>query len=206
MANVSNPSTNRSVTMTGAPARGIMIMAAAAVALMVVLSLGVSRAGAVDYPPPTDPPPTEVTVVPGGGGDDDIIEAGEPVEFISTGWEPGTVATMTIVINGETITLTTIVNENGEAIFDWTVPAGTNTGDYGFAIEGIDEVTGEPRVAAGDIHIEAEGAFVPGDGGGGALPYTGSNSSNLIRIGIVLVAAGGISVFAVRRRNAHVDA
>ena len=209
MANVQNHQMNRSVVSTGSPSRVLGLMALAAAALLLVLSMGMSRAGAATvetYPPDTDPPNTQVTVVP-NGGDDPIIEAGEPVSFESDGWEPGTVVTLIIVIDGVEITLTAIADENGNAVFDWTVPAGTNTGDYEFDIEGIDEVTGEPRVASGEIHIEEKGAFVPGDGGdSGPLPYTGSNSGNLLRIGLVLIVAGGISVVAVRRRSAHVDA
>jgi LPXTG-motif cell wall-anchored protein len=39
--------------------------------------------------------------------------------------------------------------------------------------------------------------------GSGTLPVTGSDSTeNLVRVGIVLLAAGGLLVFAVRRRTA----
>ena len=68
-------------------------------------------------------------------------------------------------------------------------------GEFEIEIEGIDEETGEVRVSTAAIVIVE-------DNGGGALPYTGSDSSStLVRIGFVLVLAGGISVVAVRRRN-----
>jgi LPXTG-motif cell wall-anchored protein len=39
--------------------------------------------------------------------------------------------------------------------------------------------------------------------GSGTLPVTGSDSTeNLVRIGVVLLAAGGLLVFAVRQRTA----
>lgn len=208
--NHQNPSTG----ILGSPTRLLGLMATAGAALLLVLSMTMMKAGAAPattYPPVTEPPTTIVDVVP-GGGDDNIIESGEDVQFVVDGFEPGTVVTLTIFVdtNGdgiiEEIVLTGIADENGEVEFDWNVPAGTGTGDYSFEVEGIDDVTGSPRTSSGSIHIEALGAFVPGDGTGGPLPYTGSNSTNLLRIGLVLIVAGGISVVAVRRRSAHADA
>lgn len=208
--NHQHPSTG----ILGSPTRLVGLMATAGAALLLVLSMTMMKAGAqtvTTYPPVTEPPTTIVDVIP-GGGDDGIIEASEPVQFVVDGFEPGTVVTLTITVdtNGdgilEEIVLTGVADENGEVTFDWNVPAGTSTGDYAFEVEGIDDVTGLPRTESGSIHIEAVGAFVPGDGTSGPLPYTGSNSTNLLRIGLVLIVAGGISVVAVRRRNAHTNA
>ena len=208
--NHQHPSTG----ILGSPTRVVGVMATAGAALLLVLSMTMMKAGAqtvTTYPPVTEPPTTIVDVVP-GGGDDGIIEAGEPVQFVVDGFEPGTVVTLTIFVdtNGDgtldEVVLTGVADENGEVTFDWNVPAGTSTGDYTFDVEGIDDVTGLPRTESGSIHIEAVGAFVPGDGTSGPLPYTGSNSTNLLRIGLVLIVAGGISVVAVRRRNAHTNA
>ena len=208
--NHQHPSTG----ILGSPTRVVGVMATAGAALLLVLSMTMMKAGAqtvTTYPPVTEPPTTIVEVVP-GGGDDGIIEASEPVQFVVDGFEPGTVVTLTIFVdtNGDgtldEVVLTGVADENGEVTFDWNVPAGTSTGDYTFDVEGIDDVTGLPRTESGSIHIEAVGAFVPGDGTSGPLPYTGSNSTNLLRIGLVLIVAGGISVVAVRRRNAHTNA
>ena len=216
MGKTQNHSGTHSTVMFGATTR-VMGLVATAAALVVMLSMGMTKAGAteVTYPPCTSGAcvSTTIIVIP-GGGDDDIIESGEPVEFIFEGFEPGTEVTFTISVDtdgdgivDETFILTAIADEDGTATFEWDSPAGTSSGDYEFTAEGIDDETGEPRVAEGTITIEAKGAFVPGDGGdGGPLPYTGSNSTNLVRIGLVLIVAGGISVVAVRRRNAHAGA
>ena len=210
MANPSFHAPNTRASMLGVPTRIGGMMLAAAAALLLVLSMGMARAGAA--PTSTYPPQTTIVDIIPGGGDDDIIEVGEPVTFIADGFEPGTTVTLTIYVDitgdgvADPVVLTAVADENGEATFEWQVPAGAETGDYNVEFEGIDDVTGAPRTAEGSIHIEAVGAFVPGDGSGGPLPYTGSNSTTLIRIAVVLLLAGGVSVVAVRRRNASTNA
>jgi LPXTG-motif cell wall-anchored protein len=183
--------------------RSAVIATISAVTLLLVLSVGMNRAGAQTsstYPPETNPPPSTVVITP--PGDDDRVVVGESLELYSDRWEPGTPVDFYVLIDGERVFLgTAIADENGVAIFDWTVPAGVCCGDFEIEIEGIDEETGEPRTAVGDVFIYEFGAGVPGEGG--ELPYTGSNSNTLVRIGLVLVLAGGVSVVAVRRRSAR---
>lgn len=169
-----------------------------AVAILLVLTLGMQRAGAqVDdpnYPPPTDPPSTTIVVVPEEGKEP---TPGGTVELVADGFQPGTEVDFYVIIDGTPVLIgTAIADENGNATFDWTIPAGVCCGEFEIEVEGIDEETGEPRKATTSLVI------VENDNGGN-LPYTGSNSSTLIRIGFVLVLAGGVSVVAVRRRNAR---
>jgi LPXTG-motif cell wall-anchored protein len=174
-----------------------------AVAILLMLVAGIQRAGATTvttYPPVTDPPASTVVVIP--DGDDDRVEVGESVELIADGWEPGTEVFFYVLVDGEKVLIgSAIADENGDAIFDWTIPAGVCCGDFDIEIEGIDEETGEPRTAVAAVFVYEFGAGVPGDGG--ELPYTGSNSTSIVRIGLVLLVAGGVSVFAVRRRSAR---
>lgn len=184
--------------------RPIAVAMVSAVAILLMLATGIHRAGAVqvdpNYPPVTDPPASTVVVVP--EGDDDRVEVGESVELFADGWEPGTEVEFYVIIDGEPVLIgTAIADENGEAFFDWTIPAGVCCGDFDIEIEGIDEETGEPRTADASVFIYEFGAGVPGEGGD--LPYTGSNSNSLVRIGLVLLLAGGVSVLAVRRRSAR---
>ena len=183
--------------------RSAVVATISAVTLLLVLSVGMNRAGAQTsstYPPETNPPPSTVVITP--PGDDDRTEVGETIELFADGWEPGTEVDFYVIVDGERVFIgTAIADENGVAIFDWTIPAGVCCGDFDIEIEGIDEETGEVRVADGDVFIYEFGAGVPGEGG--ELPYTGSNSNTLVRIGLVLVLAGGVSVVAVRRRNAR---
>lgn len=194
--------TTQPARSTGAlrPAAVAMV---SAVAILLMLMAGMQRAGATTvttYPPDTDPPASTVVVVP--DGDDDRVEVGESVELFSDGWEPGTEVSFYVLIDGEQVLIgTAIADENGDAVFDWTIPAGVCCGDFDIEIEGIDEETGEPRTAVAEVFIYEFGAGVPGDGG--ELPYTGSNSTSIVRIGLVLLVAGGVSVFAVRRRSAR---
>jgi LPXTG-motif cell wall-anchored protein len=172
-------------------------------AILLMLVAGIQRAGATSvtsYPPDTDPPASTIVVIP--EDDDDRPEVGESVELVADGWEPGTEVFFYVVVNGEQVLIgSAIADENGEAVFDWTIPAGVCCGDFEIEIEGIDEETGEPRTATAEITIYEFGGGVPGDGGD--LPYTGSNSTSIVRIGLVLLVAGGVSVFAVRRRSAR---
>ena len=64
--------------------------------------------------------------------------------------------------------------------------------------------------AGGDDHCEYNGTCptvtvtVPPPGDGGELPVTGGSDTNLslVRLAVVLVAAGGILVVAARKRTA----
>ena len=184
-------------------ARTLRMILAAAVTVVFVLSASTLHAGAqtaTPYPPVTNPP-TTLIIDPTGGGDDNIIEAGEPVTFEVGGFLPG--SEVCFYIEGELIGCD-IADENGFAEFEWTVPAGTGSGEYDLSVEGLDP-DGDPITVSGTFQIEANGAFVPGDGSG-PLPYTGSDTTTLVRIAVVLLLAGGVSVVAMRRRGARVDA
>ncbi len=189
------------------------LFAAFALALLLVLSMGMGKAGA--QTPTTYPPDTATTVVQvtPGGPDDNIIEPTEPVHFHFTGYTPGTTVHLVVNVdtNGDGIpepyAFDVIADADGNVDFDWTVPAGTPSGDYSFTAEGIDVTSGETRIATGTFRVEDSCAFLAGTNcTTGNLPYTGSDSSTLLRVGAVLLVAGGISVVAVRRRNAHSNA
>jgi LPXTG-motif cell wall-anchored protein len=175
-------------------------MAAAAVVLLLVLSMGVTKAGAVGtvtYPPCTT---------------NECTSNGDTFVLVLHAYVPGSVVTLHVYVdtNGdgivEDITLTGVADANGDVIFEWDIPAGF-AGDVNYTSEGIDEATGEVRTESGSVFVE-DTTLNPdnGGGGGGPLPYTGSDSTNLVRIGLVLIVAGGISVVAVRRRNAGTNA
>lgn len=175
--------------------RSTLMAIVSVMAFLLALTMGINHAGAVgeendgeNYPPSTS---TTVEVIPDGGGDP---TPGSVVEIIADGFQPGTEVEFFVEIDGQQVLIgTAIADENGVAVLDWTIPAGFETGEYVIEIEGIDEETGLPRTTTAAITIVA----------GGDLPYTGSNSTNLVRIGFVLVLAGGLSVVAVRRRSAR---
>lgn len=187
---------------TGALRPAVVAMLSA-VAILLMLATGIQRAGATTvttYPPDTDPPASTIVVIP--EDDDNRPEVGEDVLLFADGFEPGTEVEFFVEVDGELILIgTAIADENGVAELEWNIPAGVCCGDFEITIEGIDEETGEPRTATAEITIYEFGGGVPGDGG--QLPYTGSNSTSIVRIGLVLLVAGGVSVFAVRRRSAR---
>ena len=214
MANMGINRQNNSAVLHGSTARLVSLMAAAAVVLLLVLSMGITKAGAADAPDPDRYPPcTSAACQP------DVVTpdgeppvAGEPVVLVFHGYEPGTTVTITIYVDTnadtilEEITLTGVADEFGDVEFEWNIPAGV-AGDLVYEVSGIDDETGEVRRESGSLYVEASNitpdTSVPDNG---PLPYTGSNSTNMVRIGLVLIVAGGISVVAVRRRNAHADA
>jgi len=216
MANTITHRSQDSAVFPGATTKLAGLMAAAAVVLLLVLSMGITKAGAAGLDPEKYPPCTTEACIP------DVVtpdgnppQAGETLKLVFHGYEPGSTVTITFYVDTnndtilEEITLTGVADEFGDIEFEWNIPAGV-AGDIVYEIAGIDEETGEVRRESGSLFVEEEDAMVPdssvpGDGGG-PLPYTGSNSTNLVRIGLVLIVAGGISVVAVRRRNAHADA
>jgi LPXTG-motif cell wall-anchored protein len=181
--------------------------------LLLVLSAGITKAGAVDAPDPDRYPPcttVECQPVPPDGGEGPV--EGEPYTIVFGGFEPGTIARIVFYIDTnddtilEEIVLTAEVDEFGFAEFEWNIPAGV-AGDLIYEVRGIDDETGEERSFSGSVFVEEADALVPDSvPDNGPLPYTGSNSTNIVRIGLVLIVAGGISVVAVRRRNAHASA
>ncbi|MBU6330211.1 MAG: LPXTG cell wall anchor domain-containing protein [Acidobacteria bacterium] len=193
----------QSIAAAATPTRALRMTLAAAVAIVLMLSLTAARAGAAPsttYPPVTEPPST--IIIDPNANDDDIVEAGETVNFTVGGFKPGTEVCFYVE---DQLVGCDIADENGFAEYDWTVPAGTASGDYDLQVEGVDP-SGAPLTLDGTFHVETSGAFVPGDGSGGPLPYTGSDSATLVRIAVVLLLAGGVSVVAMRRRGARTNA
>jgi LPXTG-motif cell wall-anchored protein len=74
-------------------------------------------------------------------------------------------------------------------------------GFAGTAAHAQETYTPDPNVAG--TGAETGGTGVGGTStGSGTLPVTGSDSTeNLVRVGVILLAAGGLLVFAVRQRS-----
>ncbi len=154
-----------------------LLLAVVAAALVV----GVAPAGAgelQEYPPPED---CVVQV------DDDSPAPGDTVTVSGTGWPAD--AEVTVFVDGEPVGDTTADGE-GAWTFEYEVPADA---------AGAQAITADGCAEGGEVLgttltvQEAEPA---------ALPRTGSNTTEpLVRTGAVLVAAGAVLVYAVRRRS-----
>ena len=152
-----------------------LLLAVLAAALFVVAS----PAEAGEYPPPED---CAVAV------DDDSPEPGDTITITGESWPAGAEVT---VLFGDDEVGTTTAGEDGTWSFEYTIPADLEEGDYAVSAEGCE--TGE--VLGTTVTVE-EGA-APAD-----IPRTGSNSTEpLVRTGAVLLAAGAVLVYAVRRRS-----
>jgi hypothetical protein len=128
----------------------------------------------------------EYTPPPGIVVDDPTPDPGGQVTVTGESCEVG--ATVTISLGGVVVG-TAVVGADGTFTATFTVPADTAPGTY--------------EVSVTNCATEVLGTTITvGGPQGTALPRTGSNSTEpLVRTGVVLVAAGVVLVYAVRRRQ-----
>ena len=145
----------------------------------VVLTAGPAIAGE-DYTPP-----------PGVEVDNDTPDPGDTVTVSGESCAIGAEVTVTL---GGVEAATTIVGGDGTFSVTFEVPDDTEPGTYEVEAPGCGaEVLGTTISVAGPSTTTI---------GGNALPQTGSSSTEpLVRTGAVLVAAGAVLVYAVRRRQ-----
>lgn len=98
--------------------------------------------------------------------------------------------------NPDDIILGTVITDQfGNFVWEGQLPAGIEEGDYTIEVEGFD-AEGAPLVLSYDIAVVEPG------GGGGDLPYTGSNMGRTLTIGAALVMLGAAAITSsVRRRR-----
>ncbi len=158
----------------------LAVLLAVAAATLVV-SAAPASAGEEEYPPEVD---CTVSVSP------DDPEAGDEIVISGEHWEAG--ATVTVLVGGAEVGEATVA-EDGTWELEYTIPADAEAGDYAISAEPCE--TGD--VLGTTITVAEPAAAAPGD-----LPRTGSSTTEpLVRTGAVLLAAGAVLVYAVRRRN-----
>jgi hypothetical protein len=148
----------------------------AGLVLTVLFALVVMAAPAhAGYPPP-----------PGVDVDDPTPDPGDAVTVTGEGCAVG--ATVTISLGGVQVG-TAVVGADGTFSATFNVPAGTAPGTY--------------EVSVTDCTAEVLGTTITvGGPAGTALPRTGSSTTEpLARTGVVLVGAGVVLVYAMRRRR-----
>ncbi len=148
-----------------------------------------------------------------GGGtlalDKTTATVGESVGATATGFESG--ASVAFVFNSDPVDIGTVTADaDGVASTTFTVPS-VELGTHTVTATGISATTGEVVTLSSQIEIVAIGTDGTGTGTGtgsdGSLPRTGSNSTDLLRVGALLVAAGGAVVLITRKRaQAKIDA
>lgn len=170
-------------------------IAFAAAALVAVLGLA-TAAQAQEYPPAPD----SLTV------SDSTVVAGASVTATAQVCAPG--ETVTFSFDG-TVVGTAEANASGVATLTFAIPAGTAPGSYTLtATCGGQTLSNTITVEAGQGTgtVTTPAAVTPvgtgGTGGATALPRTGSDGAGtMARIGVVLVAAGGLALVLSRRRS-----
>jgi LPXTG-motif cell wall-anchored protein len=128
--------------------------------------------------------------------DDTVPVAGQTVTITGTGFLPNEV--VTIYANGLAVG-TVETSDTGSFTSSYTVPA-----DQAVGTQIVIQAVGVCDAASLTLVIgQAGGGAGGGPGGttGGGLPRTGSDVGWLIRLGVLLVAAGGAVVLYTRKRR-----
>ena len=158
------------------------------VATLAVAAMSAAPVRAGEVPDPEPYPSEDCTIAV----DNDAPAPGDTITITGEAWDPG--ATAVISVGGAEVG-SVVVGEDGTWEFKYTIPADAEPGDYAVeadGCEGAGEVLGTTITV-----VEARAAEQPQ-----ALPATGSSSTEpLVRTGAVLIAAGAVLVYAVRRRN-----
>lgn len=134
----------------------------------------------------------------GSGPQPSATVAGDTVTVTRTGCDASTQASAELKKDGSTVQSdSATTNGSGEVTFTFE-----NVDDGTYSAETTCFVNDEPSTqVAGNIVVQDDGATAT-TAGSGTLPNTGSDSSiSMARIGIVLVAAGGVAVYAAQRRR-----
>jgi LPXTG-motif cell wall-anchored protein len=126
------------------------------------------------------------------------VAAGGTATVSGTGCAADVDVTITL---GDTEAATATTDEDGAFSASVTVPSGAAPGPYTIEADGC-----SATVLSTTLTVTAAGTGTTGGTGGTGgttLPQTGSDSTEtLLRVGVVLVAAGGLLAFAARRRTA----
>jgi len=118
---------------------------------------------------------------------------GQPVTAIGFGCPKG--STVVITIDGTTVG-TTKAKTDERGSFETTFPAPQNPGTY------VVDATCGATIVSSILTVIATPTTLPTTVVTTSLPSTGSSSTVfLVRIGLLLVGAGGLAVLAVRRRR-----
>lgn len=121
---------------------------------------------------------------------------GAPVTATAPGLAPGSGYTLLFELAGNgAVQVGAGTASSDPQTVSFTIPAGTPAGLHNLAIAGT-------SAAGGDVVVDCD-VNVTGTGTTGTLPRTGTEAGDLLRIGGVLLAAGGLLLLAVRRRPAR---
>lgn len=178
--------------------RGVLVSVLVMVAV-VVFGLTAPPTGAQGYSSIPSCSVTPPSVSPGG-----------TVTVVASGFLPG--STVTFEIERARMSRAPLgqatADETGTATAEVVVPSNLRPGTYTVSCTGID-AEGADVVVASNVSVVDEtnggGGGPDGDGtgsdpGSDDLARTGSNATTLVRIAVLLIAAGGAALLATRKR------
>ena len=131
----------------------------------------------------------------GGSATGDNAAPGRKVVKVLTGFQPKEVVTVTLHSTPQTVGTFT-ADDNGTVTVEFTVPAGTPTGEHTLVYEGsmgtYFQESFTVAAAAGTSNASSS-----------SLAYTGADVALPLGLGVGALALGGGLVFAARRRSAE---
>ena len=125
------------------------------------------------------------------------VKPGHSVNIVAKGFDAG--AEVTFTVDKTTVIGTAVANSGGVAHIQWDVPADFAEGPHTIAASGAG-CTDPAQVSA---EITVVSAVSETNDTSGTLPQTGGDYTLLLRLGILLVAAGGLVVLATRKRSSE---
>ncbi len=125
------------------------------------------------------------------------VKAGHPVTIVAKGFNSG--AEVTFTVDQNLVLGTATANPGGVAMLQWDVPVDFSAGPHTITASG-DGCTDPAQVSAELTVVSAAGET---NTTSGTLPKTGGDYTLLLRLGILLVAAGGLVVLATRKRSSE---
>ena len=130
-----------------------------------------------------------------GSATGDSTPLGRKVVKVLTGFKPGEVVTVTLHSTPQTVGTFT-ADASGTVTVEFTVPAGTPTGDHTLVYEG-DMGTYFQET------LSVTAAAATSNASSSSLAYTGADIALPLGLGVGALALGGGLVFAARRRSAE---
>ena len=130
-----------------------------------------------------------------GSATGDSAAPGRKVVKVLTGFKPGEVVTVTLHSTPQTVGTFT-ADQNGTVTVQFTVPAGTPTGDHTLVYEGNMGTYFQES-------LTVTAAAATSNASSSNLAYTGADVALPLGLGVGALALGGGLVFAARRRSAE---
>jgi LPXTG-motif cell wall-anchored protein len=125
------------------------------------------------------------------------VTPGQTVSITAKGFNAGAEVTFTVSANPPVLIGTATADGSGVASISWVVPADFVLGAH--TIQAAGDGCSDPAEVSGEITVVS--AVSQTNDTSGTLPKTGGDYTLLLRLGILLVAAGGMVVLATRKRS-----